>query len=318
MIPSFKKVVYPLIDAMLRQYGAWHSRTYDVSDTILVASTGRSGSTFVAQILSSLPGYHLIYEPFNLGSNPIARENGFNWNTYMTPGTRDPDKEEYLARILDGRELSTRTLNRHTIEPLTLLQLQGYVVKTINSMLMLRWICDCFPTKAVWLLRHPCAVVASQLRAGGWSWHEDKEVISIPDRLMKEYPHMQKVYDSLSSSEENLAFIWAMHNFLPFKKGGDFTTTTYEKIVSDRESEVDRLFAALNHPTPDAAIKQLSQESASGSSFEFERKDLLTDWKQRLSDSQIERILNVVHRMGVTCYTEAPHPNYNSLSTPAA
>jgi hypothetical protein len=311
---ALKKITYPFIDAVLGRYGAWRAQEYDIENTILVSSTGRSGSTWLAEILVQLPRYHLIYEPFHLGSNPVVREHGLTWNNYIEPGTSAPKKKKYIRKVLDGRELSTRILNRRVINPIKLAGVQGYVVKTINANMILPWLSENYPIKLVWLIRHPCAVVASQLRVGGWSWRENKEAIYVPDQLVGRYPHIKKIYEDLSCSEENLAFIWAIQNYIPLTRDGEWVTTTYEKMVAEGRGEIERIFSRLGRSFPSAAGTQLRKESTSGSSFEFEQKDLLSSWRDRLSETQVQRILDVAHRVGVTCYTDRLHPDYGELS----
>ena len=314
MISSqLKRIVYPLADAVLGAYGGWRSQSYDIEDTVFVSSTGRSGSTWLAEMVVALAGYHVLYEPFHLGSNPVPRRYGFTWNNYVRPGASVPEKEAYVERILNGQELSTRTLNRRVIRPLKLLGVRGYIVKSINANMMLAWLSETFPTKTILLIRHPCAVVASQLRAGGWSWRAHKDALYLPEQLMSDYPHLQEIYDELSSSEENLAFNWAIQNFIPLHQKGRWLTTTYEKLVRDEQEEIERIFSYLGHPVPEEALDRFGRESTSGSSFRIDQKDLLAGWRDHLSASQVQSILNVVHRVGVTCYTDDVHPDYDLL-----
>lgn len=310
---QFKQIVYPLIDGALGAYGYWRLHNRNLKDTVFMSGTGRSGSTWLAEMLTVLPGYHILYEPFHLGSNQVCRQHGFTWNNYIRPGADAPEKKAYVKRILNGRELSTRTLNRHVIRPLKLLRVQGFVVKSINANMMLAWLSEVFPVKTILLLRHPCAVVASQLKAGGWSWRARKDAIYLPDQLMDDHPHLQKIYDGLSSSEENLAFNWAIQNFIPLRQRGSWLTTTYEKLVRDEDKELERIFSYLDQPIPQESLDRFGQESTSRSSFHIDEKSLLTGWRNHLSASQVRSILDVTHRVGVTCYTDEVHPNYDML-----
>ncbi len=309
---KLKDSLYSFFDYFLLRYGRWRAKQYDIENTIVLSSSGRSGSTWLAEIVETIPGYHIIYEPFHMGHNPKCKNVGLSWNNYITPNEEAIHKKNYISKILDGRELSTRTLRRHHLRPMRLLQLEGYVVKSINANMMLTWMCDRFPVKAVLLLRHPCAVVSSQLNSGGWDWAANKDAITIPDRLFEDRPRLAELFGRLSSKEQNLAFIWGMQNVVPLQQDGRWTLTTYERLVEDRERELRRIFSYLDRPMPDSAIEQSYRESSSGSSYSG-KEDLLADWKRRLSSEQVSEILDIVHRMGIMCYTDDLHPDYSQL-----
>ncbi len=57
------------------------------------------------------------------------------------------------------------------------------------------------------LIRHPCAVVSSQLR---WGANVDKRQFFVPPGLLDDFPHLERVFDRLKSREEVLAFEWAI------------------------------------------------------------------------------------------------------------
>jgi len=254
----------------------------------------------------------MVYELFHLGSNPEAGKRGFTWNNYVPPGTEAPEKQAYVERILDGRELSTRTLNRYMVRPLRLLQLEGLVVNTINANMMLAWVRERFPVKSIFLMRHPCAVIASQSSAGGWGWAANEKALTVPDKLLRDYPRLEDIFAGCSSGVENLAFLWAVQNYVPLQQAPQRFCTTYEWLVERRKKEVRRVFFHLERPVPDEAFAQLDRQSSSGSSYE-EKDDLLGAWRERLTPSQVDQILEIVHRVGITCYTDALRPNLDKL-----
>ena len=57
-------------------------------DTIVVAGSPRSGTTWLAELLRRLPGYKFLNEPLLLPNNPAAQEVGFEWRTHIAPTER--------------------------------------------------------------------------------------------------------------------------------------------------------------------------------------------------------------------------------------
>jgi len=312
-----KKLTKKAINKLLLTYGRYKSKKYDIKNTIILSCTGRSGSTWLAEIIESLPNKYMIYEPFHIISNPRCKRYGFSWNTYINPESKERRKKRYAKKVLTGREISLGTIRRDNIQIVRLIKCSRYVVKTINANMMLGWLNKSFPIKPVLLIRHPCAVVASQISHEGWNWSKDKKNLTVPDGLFKDFPHLQEVYKGIEHKEEVLAFEWAMQNLIPLRQGKNFVVTTYERLVENGNKEVMRILSGISEKVSKEKIRQLNEPSSSSSSFEdkkYNRKEnLLTDWKRRLSYRQAKRILTVVHNVGINFYTQDIYPNYDDI-----
>lgn len=313
------RVVRPVADTALRTYGAVRANTtYDIQETIIVVSTGRGGSTWLTEILATLPGYTVIWEPLHLGNNPECREHGFDWQNYIPRGTEAPRRLAYLQQLLTGENLSTQILTSLEFRPARLLQpTGGYLVKFVNANMMLPWITDTFPVSAVLLIRHPCAVVASQIEQGAWD-HVTKENMTVPEELFDDYPHLATVFDKIETHEEVLAFEWALQTCVPLRAAPPqpWCLVTYEDLVVDGPSTVAAIFDYLDRPVPDAAAEQLHVPSATSSDHleEKDGTDRLNTWRERLSPEQADQILTVAHEVGISCYNETLRPDHEALS----
>jgi len=313
------RAVRPAADAALRTYGAVRANTtYDIQDTIVVASTGRGGSTWLTEILATLPGYTVIWEPLHLGNNPACEEHGFDWQNYIPRGAEAPRRRRYLQQLLTGENLSTQILTSLEFRPLRLLQpAGGYLVKFVNANMMLPWITDAFPVSTVLMIRHPCAVVASQIEQGAWD-HVTKDTMTVPEALFDRYPHLGNVYEAIETHEEVLAFEWALQTYVPLQADPpqSWFLTTYEDLVVDGPSVVESMFGHLGRPVPEAAYDQLHVPSAT-SSERLKQQDgtnRLSTWRERLSSKQADQILSVAHEVGVSCYDETLRPDHEALA----
>ena len=68
---------------------------------VLLAGSGRSGTTWIAQLISSRGGWRLMFEPFH--SRQIDLLSDWNYRQYLRPGDRDDRFVEPAARILTGK-----------------------------------------------------------------------------------------------------------------------------------------------------------------------------------------------------------------------
>jgi hypothetical protein len=313
---SLKKPLYPIVDTAVGKIGEFRARSYDVEDTILAVCPGRSGSTWLAEIISSLEGSLLLWEPLHLGNNPKCKEVGFGWQNYFRSGESYERQKKYLENLYAGKDLSTRTLTSLEFDLLKTVSAKRYVVKHVNANMILHRIMGWFPVQAVLMIRHPCAVVSSQLRHGAWT-HLTKENITIPDGMFEDFPHLKEAFEHLGTIEELLAFEWAVQTHIPLSQTPPhpWYLTTYERLVVGGEEEVERIFEYLEEPCPTEAKDKLEEPSATAGKEAAVRrgKDRLQGWTERLDEDQVERILRTVEACGVECYDTSLTPNEQKL-----
>ncbi|MCS4047514.1 hypothetical protein GGQ04_002662 [Salinibacter ruber] len=172
--------------------------------------------------------------------------------------------------------------------------------------MLLPWMVERFGVRAVYMIRHPCAVVASQLRHGNWD-EVEKSFCDHPV-LFAEYPHISTVFENIQRQDEILAFNWAIQNFVPLIYLQDFPdafiATTYEQMHEERMKEVTRLFRELGEELPSRAESMLNQPSATtkNEATSQHSQAQLAKWRRHLSETQINRILSVTHEVGISLY----------------
>jgi len=271
----------------------------------------------MSEIVATLPGYAVQWEPFHLKNNPHCKDFGFTWQNYIPPGTQAEAKRAYLEDILTGRDLSTRTTSTLAFDLSRFRELRGFVVKMVNANMMLAWILEQVPVRTVFMVRHPCAVVASQMAHQGWAGLR-KDQLTLSKGLVVDYPEYKAVFESISEPEELLAFEWALQAHIPLStpRPHPWHFTTYEWMVERGREEVDRLFAYLGEPVPEAAYSQLRVASATTASESnvSQGRNPLEGWRRTLTEVQISRILSVTHRMGADYYGEDLVPNSEALA----
>lgn len=318
-----RAVIRATVNPILRTYGSINNKHYNIENTIVVASSARGGSTWLAEIIGSLPGYPILFEPLNPNRNPNCKKYGFTSLTYVPASVEDPIKQDYLQQVFTGANLSSRLALLENFRPEQYLGFRGFLVKFISANLLLYWAMHQFPLRAIFMVRHPCAVVSSQLHNPQWGWaknfdwaHNIKSNL-IPQNLLVDYPHLAEIHRNIKTVEEGLALGWAVRNYVPLSqpKPHPWYLTTYERLVIEGQHEVDRLFKFLGQPVPREAYERLKVPSITTQSGSNPIKGInqLSTWREKLTTRQIDLILNVVNQVGIDFYSDAIEPDYKKL-----
>jgi hypothetical protein len=187
------------------------------------------------------------------------------------------------------------------------------LVKDIRANLMLGWLtrhCDC---RTVLIVRHPGAVLESELRG---RWHADVVLDSFRnDARLHELSsgRYRALLARTLSPVEALATRWVIENQLPTERaaGDGVTVVYYERLKFSPESEWSRICRALELPNvPSEAIRaRPSQQSAIDRSVAGASNARQPGWMKRLTREQIDRVQGVLDEVGFTLYTmDDPEP----------
>jgi len=306
------------------------TQTCDIEDTIVVAGTGRSGTTWVGELLRVLPEYKLLNEPLGIVSNPEAEEAGFRQRTYLVPDADRPQLYSYMRTVLQGRVPHSWKYRFSGSTPLGILaeHVRGrkVIVKFTRALRLLRWINHQFDIRGtVLLIRHPCAVIASMLKHGGWGpAHLENRGDTpleqalggpIPDEL---YGRFAPSLEGIESHIDILAHMWALDYHVALFGQGRFypwVLVPYERLVMEKIDELKRILNVLGVPISSEMKERFNRASSSASSDlkTEDALDQLSKWKKDLSGAEIDRILDIAHNFGVDFYSRDLHPDYDRL-----
>lgn len=138
-------------------------------NTIIISGAPRTGTTWLMEILATLPKYKTIFEPLHMDRFPQLLKLNFPPRIYVPPEEDNVFLQNHLKDVFRGVKISRnphysvvnlKEINRR-------LPFNGVIVKFINGNRLLPWISKRFETRATYLIiRHPCATIASQLKTG--------------------------------------------------------------------------------------------------------------------------------------------------------
>jgi hypothetical protein len=141
---------------------ATRPRNYDPTRTLLVAGFPRSGTTWLAEILTNVPRTGLIFEPLDIRRVDAARKAGLDGENFIPPTAAWPEGDRFVHDLLAGRILTPWTTAQLPVSRAW--RVDRWIVKLVRANLLLGWIVAHFRLPPpVLLVRHPCAVDFSRL-----------------------------------------------------------------------------------------------------------------------------------------------------------
>lgn len=171
--------------------GSYKHMTAEVSRPLVIAGSGRSGTTWVLDVLAAAANLRTVFEPLHPVIGDVAREFA---NRYVEPDAQEPRLSDFMSRVLAGefrslwsdyRVLPDRLLPsaRTLLSPRQAMVLfrryrglwanirqyrnkqpAGIAVKFIRANLMLEWLSRNYDVTILFVVRHPCAAIESKLR----------------------------------------------------------------------------------------------------------------------------------------------------------
>ena len=263
----------------------------DHRSSVFLAGSGRSGTTWLSQIINHRRRYRYVFEPFNPGVvGPFCC---FKTKQYLRPADR---RKEFLepARLALTGELRDPWTDRFNGRILA----RRRLIKDIRANLLLGWMRANFPgMPIILLLRHPCAVVTSRLALG---WKDNLSETMEQQELVEDFllPMEAEIRAARGDFERHL-FLWCIDNYVPLKQLGpqEVHLVFYENLLAQPEVELQNLFAFLGESFDGRVYLRLGRPSP------LSRKGApapsVEGWLTRVSGHQLERAIEILRLFGL-------------------
>ncbi|MDF1694181.1 MAG: sulfotransferase [Saprospiraceae bacterium] len=134
-----------------------HQTNFDISNTVLLLGSTRSGTTFLMESINAHNDYRLIFEPFN---PTYTKEWGvFTARHYINPNRNNARESQVVEKILSGR------INNHWVDQFNRkIRSQKRLIKSVRGNLMLDYFETKYPELTIlYVYRNPYDVVASRM-----------------------------------------------------------------------------------------------------------------------------------------------------------
>jgi hypothetical protein len=242
----------------------------------------------------------ILFEPFECRRVPEFAELGLR--PYFAPNAPLPHWRAAVEKLLAGaigdpwidQDASRLDPTRDT---------GGIVIKEIRANGMLAWLCENFPCQVVYLVRHPCAVIASRIKLG-WDTHLDAYTCQ-PD-LMDDYlSPFTGVIEAASTPVQKHAVMWCLENLVPLRQmpGYNWIFCSYEQLFLQPEEEAARILDRLGLEFNTSRRQALGELSRTCSAQQAgNAQDFLSDWKGALSSEDREEVAAILCSFGIDLY----------------
>lgn len=283
---------------------------------ILISGTTRGGTTWLAELLYQ-PDQCLIWEPLlyeHLQATTGDFASALGIIPYIPETAEWPEARQFFDALLSGRDQSFYTLKSHAEANRNLFQTRRLMIKFCRANLLLPWLTRHYRLKPVFLIRHPLAVVASQLRHPGFARldiHQHIFRIQQP-RYNDIFERFRAQTERIDSLESLLANWWAIQQVLALEhpqRHERWLTVSYEQLFLQPENEMERIAQWTGDPIPakwQSRVKKPSQTAGSPNPG-------IDNWRSQFSREQVRRILDIVQAYGLTMYTDEAVPDPGAL-----
>lgn len=265
------------------------------AETVFLAGTGRSGTTWASNIINYHRAYRTMFEPLHPVHVPSSAV--FGWCKYLRATN---DDEAYLG---PARDIVSGKLRNPWVDGLNETVIgRGRLIKFIRGNLMLPWFLRHFPeVKIVMLVRHPAPVANSILKLG-WPTSMDM-YLEQPDLMADHLAPFENALRSVEDEFEKNVFAWCVQQLVPFRDlaPGQVHVLFYERLCQSPREEIAAVMDFLGRDYDDVVLQGLSQPSrvAQTDSAVVTGEDLVNAWRGKVSEERIHKTAEILEIFGL-------------------
>ena len=282
----------------------------DHRSAVFLAGGGRSGTTWIAQIVNFDNAYRLMFEPFYPDEVPMCRP--FGSSLYLRPDAVDSGRREIAARVLAGR-VNSGWVNQYNQRWYA----TSRIIKDIRTNLFLKWLNVNFPgMPIVQLWRHPLATVASRMTLG---WKTDADPLISQPALVED--HLAGVAAEMRAATDPFdrqVFRWCVESSVPLRQfaPGEIHLAFYERFVTEPEAAIAGVFRHIGRIYDEKALSVLTKPSSQTrrrKSAIVTGGKVLEQWREVISPEQVRRALHILSLFGLDrIYNDATMPDVDA------
>ena len=284
----------------------------DVRRSVFLAGDGRSGTTWLSEIINCDHHYRYMFEPFHPTFVPLVKH--FRFFQYLRPDNRDEAFLGPARRIVSGAYRASRvdSLNNRRIATRRL-------IKDIFSNLFLKWLNVQFPgMPLILVVRHPCAVAASKMKLKEWIWSVNpSDFLDQPDLMSDHLEPFRGLIEKTTDDFDQQILHWCLTHYVPLRqfRRGEIHVVAYEHLCERREEEIRRLFDFVGRAQVPGALEASVKPSATitQDSAVVRKTDLVSGWLDKITPEQRRRACAIMEAFGLKLYDDRPMPLVHDL-----
>jgi hypothetical protein len=279
---------------------------------VFIAGSGRSGTTWLAELINFREDYRVLFEPFH--HTYVPEWSGYTNRQYLRGNETDAGLSRSMAAILTGN-INNKWVDKRPVPP----GVDKLLIKDIRANLLLKWIKGNYPhIPVILLVRHPGAVIHSKLKL---DWEVDLEGIIRQENLEADFLH--RFMDYLENPDLSVfqkhALMWCIENYVPLRQ---FTRdgihiVFYEDLILKPEITLKAVFNFIDENYDDSLLNRLgipSLMTRSHSAILAKNKDLLRNWEKGIGEDETRILRECLQVFGLdTLYNSDGLPQPENL-----
>lgn len=286
----------------------------DFRRSVYVAGEGRSGTTWLSEIINCDNDYRYIFEPFHPSFVPLTKN--FRFFQYLRADNEDKAFLQPARQVVTGAYRFPRIdgLNKRRVATRRL-------IKDIFSNLFLKWLQVHFPgMPLVLIVRHPCAVAASKMRLNDWIWSVNPtDFLDQPELMADHFEPFRGLIEETTDEFGKHILHWCLTHYVPFRqfRPGDIHVVAYEHLYERREQEIRRIFDFVGREFKPKALAAYYKPSSTTTedSAGMRNADLVSGWQEDIDAPQRRRACEIMDAFGMGLYSVDPMPLSDNLET---
>jgi len=302
----------------------------------IIAGSGRSGTTWVLDAIAQSNGLRTIFEPLHPSVVAAARP---YCSRFISDDADMPELYHHLDQVARGqfksfwsdfRIRSDRLrLTRQSFSSKqdlgryyrrwrsalglyqryrTAIRQPNVITKFIRANLMLGWIRRNFDARIVFLVRHPLAVVESQLRLGGADWNARPVLDHYRQDLgLRRYSgdRYGRYLEQELTPAQGFALAWCIENQIPMEQAQakGYGIVFYERLRAEPDQEWKRVIDTLElKNVPDPRLLKKPSQQASARWRRNGTGEGRPRWREQFGEENMEAIDSMFQELSMTAY----------------
>lgn len=282
------------------------------SQQLLLFCNPRGGSTWLTEVLARNLKVPVLWEPLHLRYGPEFAGIYFSWEQIIPEFAEWPEAEAAYGRLFRGRILNPWYCR--VSSPEAVARSRQMLIKFCRANGHLPWLTRKFSFRfpPVLLLRHPFAVVASQLNHSGFAGVDGK-IRRAGEPFGECVEQHRDFLDTLDTRAERQVASWCLQNREPLKcapADRRWVTIFYEDLLQDPQGQVSRVLQAWGHSMKELSNDMFRIPSATtvGESKVDDVDRQISKWRNSFSPQTIDRMLRVLDYFEIYVYDDGLRP----------
>ncbi|WP_439481060.1 hypothetical protein [Cyclobacterium plantarum] len=282
-------------------------KDYNPSNNHYIFSDPRGGSTWLIEVIQKITRAPIIWEPLHLGlnNNPFRNLN-FGWRQYIPEISNWLEAEQLFDQLFSGKILTENILNHSSFSQV--LNSKKLLFKICRGNALLPWLTNKykFRFKPVYLIRHPFAVVNSQIQHGAWNYSFSGFKIPNTPYNFNYFKH-KSFLESLVTREEALVAEWCISNTIPLNHESNnikWLTINYEEFVINPENTIDRILSSWGLDYDLSSIDFTKISKTTNLDNIVEGSDRIFHWQNSINNITLAKMEQVLEYFQIKPYSK--------------